>query len=117
MAWSDMFTMVGKELGVEVTAYTKWVDLLEDTLQQPALRDNTKALSPALRLLDFYRDRRSLLAGAQADMSKSDAYDGLLFPRIDMKEMLRVAPSLANGQPLNIHHVRSWLQFWESHAV
>ncbi|KZW01287.1 hypothetical protein EXIGLDRAFT_830237 [Exidia glandulosa HHB12029] len=101
--WSTLMKLVATEVGANCTieGFDQWVERLEAA--------SAKMVDAALRLLDFFhvmRDRLRL-----AGKADSDAYDGFMFPRLDMRRMIEMAPSLQTLPPLGAEDVRSWLAF------
>lgn len=106
--WSDIFNVLSALTGARLIPYSQWVTRLERLLVDGGA-NMAGEVSHALRLLDFFHDRQEKLKTAPTNKLLGDAYDGLLFPRVDMTEMLRVSPSLREVRPLDASDVETWL--------
>ncbi|EJD43640.1 ketoacyl-synt-domain-containing protein [Auricularia subglabra TFB-10046 SS5] len=113
--WSDIFGAVSAKTGAQLIPYGEWVARLENVLLDGSTNGSSD-VSHALRLLDFFRDRLEKVKTAPKDRLLGDAYDGLLFPRVDMAQMLRVSPSLREVRPLDASDVETWLDAWSMGA-
>jgi hypothetical protein len=111
--WTRIFHAVAARAGVALVPYARWIDALENKLNDRALGERERArCEPALKLAGMFRERERSMADAEDEVYEV-GHQALMFPRLDMSHMLACASGLRSAAQLNERDVNGWMDYWE----